>query len=49
MLLKIWLPLHGDKERHLNMIPGVVENGVFVHMVYRLITVENGELIEKIK
>jgi len=34
-------------ERQLNMIPGVVENGLFVNMAKRLITIENGELVEK--
>jgi ribose 5-phosphate isomerase A len=34
-------------ERQLNMIPGVVENGLFVNMAKRLITIENGELVEE--
>ena len=34
-------------ELHLNMIPGVVENGLFVNMAERLITIENGMLVEK--
>jgi ribose 5-phosphate isomerase A len=36
-----------ELEKQLNMIPGVVENGLFVNMANRLITIENGELIEK--
>ena len=36
-----------DLEKQLNMIPGVVENGLFVNMAKRLITIENGELVEK--
>lgn len=38
-----------ELERALNMIPGVVENGLFVNMADVLITVENGELVEKTK
>jgi ribose 5-phosphate isomerase A len=33
----------------LNMIPGVIENGLFVNMADRLITIENGVLVEKTK
>ncbi|MBT2695446.1 ribose-5-phosphate isomerase RpiA [Bacillus sp. ISL-55] len=36
-----------ELEKQLNMIPGVVENGLFVNMADRLITIENGELVEK--
>lgn len=36
-----------ELERQLNMIPGVVENGLFINMAKRLITIENGELVEK--
>lgn len=36
-----------ELEKQLNMIPGVVENGLFVNMAKRLITIENGELVEK--
>jgi ribose 5-phosphate isomerase A len=36
-----------ELERQLNMIPGVVENGLFVNRADFLITIENGELIEK--
>ncbi|MCM3572469.1 ribose-5-phosphate isomerase RpiA [Mesobacillus subterraneus] len=35
-----------ELEKQLNMIPGVVENGLFVNMARRLITIENGELVE---
>jgi ribose 5-phosphate isomerase A len=38
-----------ELERQLNMIPGVVENGLFVNMADRLITIENGVLVEKTK
>jgi ribose 5-phosphate isomerase A len=38
-----------ELERQLNMIPGVVENGLFVNMAERLITIENGVLVEKTK
>ncbi|NKE06637.1 MULTISPECIES: ribose-5-phosphate isomerase RpiA [Mesobacillus] len=38
-----------ELENQLNMIPGVVENGLFVNMAKRLITIENGELVEKTK
>lgn len=37
----------GDLEMKLNMIPGVLENGLFVNSAARMITVENGEVIEK--
>ncbi|WP_102262429.1 ribose-5-phosphate isomerase RpiA [Mesobacillus jeotgali] len=36
-----------EMEKQLNMIPGVVENGLFVNMAKKLITIENGELVEK--
>lgn len=36
-----------ELEKQLNIIPGVVENGLFVNMANRLITIENGELVEK--
>ena len=36
-----------ELEKQLNMIPGVVENGLFVNMAKRLITIGNGELVEK--
>ncbi|MFT9597787.1 ribose-5-phosphate isomerase RpiA [Mesobacillus sp.] len=42
---KIELPQ--ELEKQLNIIPGVVENGLFVNMANRLITIENGELVEK--
>lgn len=36
-----------ELEVQLNMIPGVVENGLIVNSASRLITIENGELSEK--
>lgn len=39
----------GELEVKLNMIPGVVENGLFVNSADRVITVENGDLIERVK
>lgn len=36
-----------ELEWQLNMIPGVIENGLFVNMANRLITIENGVLVEK--
>ncbi|MBT2663589.1 ribose-5-phosphate isomerase RpiA [Bacillus sp. ISL-45] len=36
-----------ELERKLNMIPGVVENGLFVNLAKKLITIENNELVEK--
>lgn len=38
-----------ELEWQLNMIPGVVENGLFVNMADKLITIENGVLVEKTK
>lgn len=35
-----------ELEAQLNMIPGVVENGLFVNAASRLITIKNGELSE---
>jgi ribose 5-phosphate isomerase A len=36
-----------ELERQLNMIPGVVENGLFVNRADILITIDKGELVEK--
>ncbi|CAM3717406.1 ribose-5-phosphate isomerase RpiA [Mesobacillus thioparans] len=38
-----------ELEMKLNMIPGVVENGLFVNSASRVITVENNEVIESVK
>ncbi|RSD28751.1 ribose-5-phosphate isomerase RpiA [Mesobacillus subterraneus] len=36
-----------ELESQLNMIPGVVENGLFVNMAESLITIKNGVLVEE--